>query len=985
MKLLPTAPQFTNRVRAAIGAMTLFLGLTGGLTAQTQDTGSITGRVRNQASGAALPGASVTIAGTERYFTLTSDDGSFRLNHIPVGNRTVVVNYTGLNTGNIPVTVVANDSVNVDVELTSEIYTMEKFQVSTVREGQAAALNEQKNADNIIAVVSTDAFGNVADTNVGNMLIKLSGISPERDEAEVYKVSVRGINADLNSVSLDGTLLASASSRGTGRGFEVDKISTNSIESIEVIKAPTPDMDADAIGGKINFKTKNGFDFPNRRIRYSLGSNIFLQDYVSGSDGTRRGGGGFFEFGRFEANPSASISYSEVLGAEKRWAVTFNGSFNRTFSPRTMARLDYIDDSLNSEVPLIKQFQTSEDDITLDRLGVGGKIHFKLSSSTTLFFNFLYNDFNDEMTQHKFIFGNNGTNRVGTDTYEKQTFRDRLDYELEARTRTAETSMFQIGGRTQKGDWDIDYDFSTSSSYATDKRVIMLMRFSNITYELDRTNSIYFPSITQTAGADIGDYKNGSLNNLDRRWDQNWDDVNAGKLNVKRSFNTRYPSNLKAGLRYRHQERTQDRARPRFNAINSAIGDLNRFRSDERTVFPLEGRYQRWPWPDVRAIHNEIDEHPEMFTENVGRGIDQDLANDLTAGEKIYATYLMGTVKTGGLTTVAGARVERTETYGTNVKINELFDSGDPRRYEEKQSSKGSYENFFPGLHFRYAITPNLNARASFSTGIGRPNFTRLMPNIRVRDLRDGEEDDDDDNSDLPRIEMNNPNLKPQFSDNIDLVLEYYFKNVGTISVGVFRKELDGFIFTNQRTIVPNDPVVSPIFGDLYADGTWKLRYPVNGGWARVDGLELNYNQQLTFLPGFLNGFGVYANATFLKTRGTYENEIVMDDISGFTKRSGNAGLTYIKHGYTVRLSANYNGARLDGYDEEPMKRTYQGARTSVDFSVKYNLPRRKTSLFFDINNITNSKRTRYQANESLQRETQVYGMRITAGIQGEF
>lgn len=982
MNILPSLVRIRRCAWRTLGLVAVFAFAAIPAFPQTDATGTITGRVRNQASGAVLSGASVTIAGADRFVVLTNSDGTFRLNHVPAGPCTVVINYTGLNTGNFPVTVVANGQAEIDVELTSDIYTLEAFQVSSVREGQAAALNEQKNADNIITVVSTDAFGNVADTNVGNLLVKLSGFSPERDEAEVYKVSLRGINADLNSVSLDGTLLASASSRGTGRGFEVDKVSTNSIESIEVIKAPTPDMDADAIGGKINFKTKNGFDFPGRRIRYSLGSNIFLQDYASGSDGTRRGGGGVFEFARAKAHPSASIAYSDVLGSDKRWAITLNGSFNRTFSPRTAARLEYIDNTLNNDVVQIRRFQTTEDDILLDRTGAGGKVHFKLNSSTTLFFNFLYNDFNDEMTQHKFIFGNNGTNRVGATTYEKQTFRDRVDFELEARTRTVETSMFQIGGRTQTGDWDIDYDLSTSSSYATDQREIMLLRFANITYELDRTHSIYFPTITQVAGNDLANYSNASFDALDRRWDQNWDDVTAGKLNVKRNFNTRYPSNLKAGLRYRHQERTQDRARPRFRAIASAIGDLNRFRSYDRTVFPVEGRYQRWPWPDVRAVHDEIDAHPAFFTEDVTRGIDQDLANDLTAGERIYATYLMGTVKTGRLTTVAGLRAERTETYGTNVKINEAYSTGNPLRYEEKQSSKGSYDNLFPGLHFRYTITPNFNVRASFSTGIGRPGFTRLLPNVRVRDRLDT---DDDDDTDLPRIEMNNPDLKPQFSDNYDIILEYYFKKVGTLSAGVFRKEIDGFIFTNQRTIVPNDPVVSPIFGDQYADGNWKLRYPINGGWARINGLEFNYSQQLTFLPGFLNGFGVYANATFLKTRGTYENDTVMDDISGFTKRSGNVGLSYIKHGYTVRVSANYNGGRLTNYDEEAMKRTFDGARTSVDFSVKYNLPRRRTSLFLDINNITNSKRTLYQGNERLQRDTQIYGMRISAGIQGEF
>ena len=974
-------PFLSHRLHAAFGAVCVLFGLAATASAQSTDTGAVTGRVRSQASGAVLAGASVTVAGSERHFALTAEDGTFRLNHVPAGVRTLIVNYTGLTTANLPVTVISNEQVSVNVELTSEIYTLEKFQVSAVREGQAAALNEQRNADNVIAVVSTDAFGNVADTNVGNLLVKLSGISPERDEAETYQVSIRGISPDLNSVSVDGTLLASGSSRGTGRAFEVDKVSTNSIESIEVIKAPTPDMDADAIGGKINLKTKSGFDANGRTIRYSLGANVFLQDYVSAADGTRRGGGGVFEFARAKAHPSGSISYSDVLGKDKRWAITTNASFNRTFSPRTAARMEYKDETLDGPVAIINNFQTTEDDILLDRLGLGGKLHFKLNPSTTLFLNVLYNDFNDEMSQHKFILAN--TNAVGTPTFEQQELRGRVDFELEGRTRTVETNMVQIGGRTQLSDWDFDYDLSTSHSHGSDERRIMLMRFNNITYQIDRSDSIHFPTITQTAGNDISDYSKGAFNNLDRRFDHNWDDVTAGKLNVTRAFNTRLPTYLKTGLRYRHQEKTQDRKRPRWTAIASAIGDLNRFHGNDRMVFPVEGRYQRWPWPDLHAVHDEIDEYgSERFTENIGRGIEQDLANDLTAGERIYATYLMGSIKTGKLTTVGGLRFERTETYGQNMRLNQAYAEGDPLRYEGMQRVEGGYNNTFPGLHLRYSATPNLNFRASFSTGIGRPNFTRLMPNVRVRDITDSDPEDSDD---LPRIEVNNPNLEPQFSDNYDFVAEYYFKGVGTISVGLFRKEITGFIFDELRLIQPGDPIVYPIFGDKYADGIWKLRTVKNGGWAHVNGLELNYQQQLTFLPGFLNGFGIYANATFLESRGTYATDEVHNDIAGFTKRSGNVGLSYIKYGYTIRRSANYNGGRLNNFEDDPMQREYDGARTSVDFSIKYNIGHTRTSVFLDVNNLTNSKRTKYQGNERLQRDTQIYGMRITAGVQGEF
>ncbi|HWL16925.1 MAG TPA: carboxypeptidase regulatory-like domain-containing protein, partial [Opitutus sp.] len=516
----PHLPVRRPHARVVAAAFALLLGATAAF-AQSDDTGSILGRVRNSASGSVLQGASVTVSGTERFFVLTDANGTFRLNHVPAGQRNLVVNYTGLNTAHRSVTVVPNEQVEVAIDLSSEIYSLETFQVSAVREGQAAAINEQKNASNVVNIVSVDAFGNVADTNAANLLMKLPGISPERDEAEAYQVSVRGIGADLNSVSVDGTLLAGATTRDNVRGFELDKVSTNSIESIEVIKAPTPDMDADAIGGKINLRTKNGFDSRGRTIRYTIGSNIFLQPYARSSDGVRRGS----NFARAEAHPSASLNYSDVLGKDRRWAVTFNASFNRTFSPRTALIQGWDNNTLSLPTPKYTEFTTTEDDILLDRLGLGGKVNFKLSDNTMLFLNVMYNDFNDDMTQHKVKL--QGINQALEQPQNPDTVRDltaRIHIELEDRIRTVETGMVQVGGRTKWRDYEFDYDLSTSSSYGTDSREAIQLRVPNLGFRIDRTNSIHFPTLEVTQGNPAA-FSTGTLPEVDRQKYQSWDDV----------------------------------------------------------------------------------------------------------------------------------------------------------------------------------------------------------------------------------------------------------------------------------------------------------------------------------------------------------------------------------------------------------------------------------------------------------------------------
>ncbi len=971
-----------------MSVISLFVGAAVTAPAQTEATGAISGRVLNEATEAPLQGATVAIDGADRFFTLTGADGSFRFTRVPPGDRTLVVEYTGLIPGRAPVTVRAHEQASVTIELSSDVYALDAFQVSSVREGQAASINEQKNAPNIVNIVSTDAYGNVADTNVANLLMKLPGISPERDEAEAYQVTVRGISADLNSVSVDGTLLAGASTRGDSRAFELDKVSTNSIESIEVIKAPTPDHDADSIGGKINLRTKSGFNSDGRRIRYSIGANAFLQRYAKPSVGDRRGGGGILDFARAEVHPSASINYSDVLGKDKRWAVTFNASFNRTFSPRDQLTIGWDNGTMSQPFPKYSEFTTHQDEILLDRLGIGGKISFKLNSSTILFVNMMYNHFNDDMTQHKMRL--QGVNVVADVSPGVRDITARAHMELEDRNRTVETGMIQFGGRTGFKDWDIDYDLSTSTSYGTDDRSSMRMRVMNLGFRIDRTRDIYFPTIEHTSGT-MSDYSIGNTNLefVDHQKYEAWDDVTAGKINVQRNFNTRFPTQLKTGLRYRHQEKSQDRVKDRWKFNHNAVNNphLNNYVGDGYTYFPLEGRYPAWVWPNLQKIDADVyannDGDPNaLYSRDIGESVKDGLRDDWTAGERIYATYLMGTIKTGGLTTVAGVRLEKTETYGSGVKENLFYGENDPRRYEEIQHIKGGYHNYFPGLHFRYAATSNLVFRGSFSTSIGRPSFTKLIPQIKVRELNDDDDDGGTPDNPIPRIERNNPDLKPQFSDNIDFSAEYYMKGVGSVTVGVFRKNIDGFIFDNWETIGSGP--------DNGFDGMfegWPLKTKMNGGWARVDGLEVGYQQQLTFLPSPFDGFGIWGNATFLNSRGTYDESLdeIRHEIKGFTKRSANGGISYIKYGFTGRVAVNFNGPRLQGYNADVMRQFYDGERTAIDLSLSYSPPRSKTSLFLDINNLTNSTRTRYKGRPELQGNTQVYGMRVTAGIKGEF
>lgn len=89
---------------------------------------------------------------------------------------------------------------------------------------------------------------------------------------------------------------------------------------------------------------------------------------------------------------------------------------------------------------------------------------------------------------------------------------------------------------------------------------------------------------------------------------------------------------------------------------------------------------------------------------------------------------------------------------------------------------------------------------------------------------------------------------------NLDLMLEHYFKSVGIVSGGIFHKRISDFIYTSS---IQN--YKDPITGNIFLRATT----PLNGQCANLTGIEVAFQRQFDFLPGFWKGFGIYTNYTY--------------------------------------------------------------------------------------------------------------------------
>ena len=954
-----------RRLRARLARLACFASLSLLASAAAIAQSALTGTITNAATGRALEGARVTLEGTARE-ALTDAQGNYRFDGVSAGAASVTVNYTGLDPATVPVTLAAGGVTRRDVGLTAGIYKMDQFVVAGEREGNAQAVTLQRLSTGIKNVVSTDAFGNLAQ-NPADLLVRLPGIEGDTVDGTIRYVRIRGLNQNLTTITMDGNRLADAASAGATREYQFQTVSADTVERMEVVKSPTPDMDGDSIGGAVNMVSKTGFDTKGRFVRISAGLTYRPYDE------------------RMTGLPyNYAVSYSESFA--NKLAVSINFGHRQLFTPQDTVTQTALALANGVTGPTYTNTVGYVDErLVTSRWGGGVRLDYKLGDRTRLYFGSTVNRLTDHDTDRVLTFtGNAAAVAPGfTDTFTTilPTAASTVNIQADNAYKDARTNYHQFGAVHKltglEVDWNL-YKSDSKSNYAGQRNFGYTAR--GIGFTVDQRGRADFPVVTQTAGPSITDPATFTDNRYTINRRAAWDDYRGVALNAKKSFAAPVPIYLKAGGKIREQSRVLETtqwtgsyvgpdgvqgpnaARGGVNDDNLAqFGQLARGRLHTDDVrFPAVP-VPAWPGHTNNLLDDALARNPSQFIRDTQANIQAQLNGDQEFDEKISAAYLMGHVQLGQLSVLAGARIEWTKTRGEGA-LQALTPEERARRaaftgplteaeiirrnlaeFGSRQVRTGSYRNVLPGVHLKYAFSPRLIARASWATNVGRPGIGQLIPRTTV-------------NLDAnPRtITTSNPSLKPQTADNFDLAAEYYFEPAGVVSVGLFQKDLKNFIFTAGGLTVGSG--ADNGFGGDYAGYILTTQY--NGGSAKVRGLELNYSQQFTFLPGWLGGFGAYANLTRMETEGNYGagNSIAVapnpkGKVAGFNPDTSNAGISYIRDKITVRLQWNHRGRYLQTYNAVDSQLVYRIRRDTLDVKTQYQFTRR-LSAYLDVNNV---------------------------------
>lgn len=969
-----------------------------GVVNPSSTAGSITGQVSNANTQAFLEGAVVELVGTGQA-TTTDREGRYQLSG-PAGDALLTVSFTGLDTVQVPVTIESGRSVVRHVALTADIYRLEAFNVEGAREGSALAITLQRQSPNVKNVVATDAFGTMTEDNVGQFLQRLPGLTADFSTGSVREVMVRGISASLNTVEMDGIQLANTNSSGTNRFFDFLQASISMIESIEVTKAPTPDRPANSIGGTINMVTRSAFGRNQPRIfTYSIGL-VHAIDRIGGR------GEHWDEEPIKGLTPSLSFSYADVFGRNRNLGVSLSFSRNSIFGSS--------EDTLHNYQATLERpayiYQTNTRVVAVGgphtRQNTSLKFEYKLSDRTTLSLNTAHNMYVEVNDTRGHVFATQnaaarfapGYSEVYSEALPHSTTRSNIT--SGSYDNISHNYRFQPVVVHRLGDTVIDYSatYSKSAGYhnyspydrqysrGAPKATLSITGPTNIGWIIDRRQDPVWPTITQTAGPDAYDLNNYTAMTLTQNNRVADASIVEGRFNFQRKLDMGVPVTVKAGLQYQQQRRDKDYRY--YQWTYTGPGGLGKFADTHSWTRKRISGIRQGPWADMLLVAQHKEDHPEEWTENLNYRYTQRLMNLQDFRESIASAYVMGTVQLNALTTLGGLRVEDTRTLGNGplqqsaltaeeqarraAWVGPLTEEEIERRavyqWGNRTRSEGQYRNVFPGVHFKYSHRSGLVARASYSTSIGRPPLTSIIPNTNVND-------------EAQTISASNTALQPQFSDNFDLNFEYYFEPIGLFSASLFLKEVSSFIFTDSGQFVGSGPDNG--FDGLYEG--YRLTTQRNGGSARYRGFELSYQQQFTFLPGFWKGFGVNMNYTQLETRGDYGGAVATTQVAGFRPKTGNVAVTYQQGRYRASIQANWVDTYLVTVSANPALITYQAPRTFTSVKLTYRLTNR-LNLYLNWDNIfrepTNST---YFAYKDRVGTTRLVYPTIGAGVQGRF
>jgi TonB-dependent receptor len=932
------------------------------LVIHAQNKNYATGHIED-ANKSSLPSATVALKNTP-VKTFTDLQGNFMLPDVPAGKTTLIVSFVGYEPLETEVEFIEGSNKIGTITLIQQRTGLNEVLVTgTIAASQAKAYSIKRNSLAIMDVLAADAIGKLPDRNAAEAVQRIQGVAVARYHGEADVATVRGTPFAWTSTLFNGNRLPSASVYGN-RASILDAVPSEMIQYVQVAKAITPDMEGDAIGGSINFITRTA---PAKRIlnvSAAGGYNTFSKD------GTYNGS---IVYGDRFFKDKLGVMIAAAIW-DRQWGTdSYDVSYNTGLSNPVQQK------SINSI--MLKRYMGKRQTV-----GTNLGLEYKFSPSHKLYARALLDKFNDIRP-----------------VYESYVDYNNSRFQYNYRYSHYETTLngFELGGENQlsskiKVDWLLsDYlaKFKLNTPPTNTNKGLPIATFrQKITsgFEgLAPDGKKYWSFDSPDGAGDDPMNFNAGIKNKSEVMDPaklTLQQLVIAKLDTKENdkvaaFNIKIAAatklNVKAGFKYRHKDRSGNFGANTVYLPGAATGvagspELLTLGSLQRTGFPLRGGF----FKEMGGQYNQYIVDPptkeqlfELYdTATLRKNGFKDnspasnAALNYNGTEKVIAGYFMAEWDvTEKLKMVGGLRNEYNilQLNSANVTTASTGTSITP------VSVKNNYNALLPMLHVKYAVTGKANLRAAYTKTFVRANFTDLNPGETM-----------DQSKNPVTVTKGNPLLKPTFSDNFDVMGEYFLKNIGLVSGGVFYKKIKDVVFSDRSVI--NEGGIN-----------YLVSQAKNIQNASLLGFEGGFNKRFDFLNGFWSGFGAEFNYTYIhsevKVPRTSSTTGQMDKttLPNQSKNIFNAILFYERNAVTIRLAGNYRGASVETINQQlgPDFYTWTDKNFTLDASASVTITP-KIRVFAELNNLTNEKLRTYIGDKRRVAMTEWYGSRGQAGVR---
>ena len=839
-----------------------------------------------------LIGAVISIEGTD-VKAVTDVNGNFSFEGLKDGTYTLYIKYVGYKT--LKIDGVQMKDANLTIALQPDEQQLKGVTVTAVerRNTDAAMIQVAKSSPVIVSKVSAQEISRTQDTNAGEVIRRVPGVSLIDDKF----VMVRGLSQRYNNVWVNGG--AVPSSEADSRAFSFDIIPSSQIDNLTIVKSPTAEYPADYSGGFIIVNTKeipaeNSFSLSVggnwntasafQDFAYSKGS---ATDFLAFDNGMRNIHGGINASlaPQLDASGSPIDNYAtSLLGnhLNNDWMVKSKkplgdlklaASLNHRWmlGGRTLgmlAALNYTNEYRTYEKMennLFGIYDAANDKPNYLRHSVDDQYNNNVRLGTMLNFTLLSKDGN-----HKYQF-KNIFNQLATSRY---TWRDgvsaqsNLERSAEYYYRSRTTYNGQLTGKhtftSDALDWSIGYAYA--NRHLPDRR----------RYLIDDA-------------LESGVYALSTGNDISREWTQLDEHILSLGINDKHHFKFgNFEPDLQVGAYGEYRSR---KYQTRNFIYNWNVSDNN---------MPSDFR------------HSDI---PTLLSNEENMGYDKlylleqkQMRNNYRGHNTLGAGYLTLSLPFGQFGIHAGVRFEH----------NDMELISNTRDYEKSETSRHyRTSDFFPSLNTTYKLNDQHQIRLSYGRSINRPEFREVSSSVYY-------------DFDLASNVQGNTELKNCYVDNLDLRYEWYPSRGELISLAVFYKHFD-----------------SPIEWTYTVAGGTDLIYSYkNAKSASNYGIELDIRKSLDFIG--LRDFSWSFNGALIKSKVQFEKGAKEENrpMQGQSPYLINTGLFYKNEPLKMDIALLYNriGKRIIGVGRSEGS---SGDDSNARVPHSYEMPRNTIDLSF--------------------------------------